>query len=577
MAIISRWLRIVSHQLRTARPGHRHGGRENAGRHRPQIESLEGRQVPATVHWANPAGGDWADAANWDTGSLPGPDDDVVIDVPGDVLITHQTGTDAVHSLTDRGALDLSGGSLSLAGDSTFNELDLSGGTLVGSGSLAVNGLLNWTAGTLTGSARAVVNGRLDISGDADKVLGATLTNANDGTVSGRLIFDVLGGFVNDAGATLTCHGVDMVSNTNFGGNFSNAGQVRVFSGLGVSAFDFYNSGTIEVYSGGLGYGLQRGHFTNTGSIKLWDGDLRASADGGTFDSTGSITGSGGVSLDCEFTTISGEFHVEGGVDFNDGRYGVNVRDFYAAWSLGFSDAAVSFTDATITTRTLTVAGTILSGAFFTRSTLNVSLAVTLVDSVTNGGISFDASSVTTNTFTNTAWMTAQGSTFTTRAFINESQLVTDADTVISALEGVDNRGRLAGAGTIEGALLNEGQFEAGYAYGLGYYDQPGQYIITGSYFQTAAGRLVIIAGPAGTGSVPLQVGGDARLDGTLSAFMADGYQPAEGDLLGGISVAGTRFGDFSRLDFDSLPGNLYLDLVWDGSSYTFIVRHQDG
>src|SRR5262249_40458982 len=41
-----------------------------------------------TIRWINPAGGFWDDPANWDAGRLPNENDDVRIDVPGDVTIT---------------------------------------------------------------------------------------------------------------------------------------------------------------------------------------------------------------------------------------------------------------------------------------------------------------------------------------------------------------------------------------------------------------------------------------------------------------------------------------------------------
>jgi hypothetical protein len=33
--------------------------RQNRERFRPQLDCLEGRLVPSTVRWINPAGGDW--------------------------------------------------------------------------------------------------------------------------------------------------------------------------------------------------------------------------------------------------------------------------------------------------------------------------------------------------------------------------------------------------------------------------------------------------------------------------------------------------------------------------------------
>jgi hypothetical protein len=64
------------------------------------------------VTWINPAGGFWDDPANWSGGVLPGPDDNVVIDVPGDVTITHRTGLTVINRLISRESLALTGGTL---------------------------------------------------------------------------------------------------------------------------------------------------------------------------------------------------------------------------------------------------------------------------------------------------------------------------------------------------------------------------------------------------------------------------------------------------------------------------------
>src|SRR6516225_8000083 len=87
---------------------------------RPRLQVLEDRTVPATVSWSNPAGGDWSVASNWSTGTLPGPNDDVVIDSPiSGATITRGSGsTDSIHSLTVHGnALTFANGSLSIAAD----------------------------------------------------------------------------------------------------------------------------------------------------------------------------------------------------------------------------------------------------------------------------------------------------------------------------------------------------------------------------------------------------------------------------------------------------------------------------
>src|SRR5579883_997758 len=93
---------------------------------RPRLELLEGLVLLDAVRWINPASGDWGVAANWDAGRVPGGGDDAIIDRSG-IIVTHASGTDAVHSLTiANGTFTLSGGSLdlmnsTLQGNSTLN------------------------------------------------------------------------------------------------------------------------------------------------------------------------------------------------------------------------------------------------------------------------------------------------------------------------------------------------------------------------------------------------------------------------------------------------------------------------
>src|SRR4029078_8668430 len=45
--------------------------------------------VLASIRWTNAAGGSWQVRGNWSGNRVPGPTDDVDIDVPGDVTITY--------------------------------------------------------------------------------------------------------------------------------------------------------------------------------------------------------------------------------------------------------------------------------------------------------------------------------------------------------------------------------------------------------------------------------------------------------------------------------------------------------
>jgi len=86
------------------------------------IEHLERRHLLAVITWDG--GGedfDWNNPANWDTDQLPGPGDDVVIDIADfDATITHADGTTEINSLDSSEGLSLTGGSLTVATTASF-------------------------------------------------------------------------------------------------------------------------------------------------------------------------------------------------------------------------------------------------------------------------------------------------------------------------------------------------------------------------------------------------------------------------------------------------------------------------
>ena len=87
--------------------------------------------IDTVVQWTNPAGGFWDVASNWSTGSLPGANDNVLIDLPTGVTVTHRTGTTQINRLHATGDLSLSGGTLDVATTIQVDgQYSLSGGTL---------------------------------------------------------------------------------------------------------------------------------------------------------------------------------------------------------------------------------------------------------------------------------------------------------------------------------------------------------------------------------------------------------------------------------------------------------------
>jgi hypothetical protein len=271
---------MLRHLLRTLRnrftPWHRTAPKRRPCRRagRLHIEFLEDRTVPSTVTWVNPSGGDWGTAANWSDGStnrLPGPNDDVVINQPGAVTITHsQNVADAVHSLTAADPLTLSAGSLTVS--TTFTDTSavaLGGGTLSGA-TVQAGTVLQAAAGTTSTLQGVTLAGELDItaanasvsvagagltlaggtvnvgSGDALAFSGTqTLGAAPAGTVTlsgGSLL--VPAGSALTVGAGVTVHGAGTVGS---GGAVTNNGTLASDAGglLVVQGATNYSAGTL--------------------------------------------------------------------------------------------------------------------------------------------------------------------------------------------------------------------------------------------------------------------------------------------------------------------------------------------
>jgi len=85
------------------------------------IASTGGGFGTATVEWVG-GSGDWGTAANWSSGVVPGPSDNVVIDRPGEELtITLSSGSRQVNALHCEENLSITGGSLTVTDGSVVN------------------------------------------------------------------------------------------------------------------------------------------------------------------------------------------------------------------------------------------------------------------------------------------------------------------------------------------------------------------------------------------------------------------------------------------------------------------------
>jgi hypothetical protein len=272
--------------------------------------------VMTTVYWTNRASGNWETPSNWSSGMVPGPDDDVIIDVPDNITITHDAGNDSVHSLTNNQNLVLTGGSSLIVTD-TFSEngslLVDAGSTLLANGTYTETGTLtilagasfvaagpfsNFSAGTLTAGTYNI-GGRFQFPGAAISTNAATIVL--DGPAS-----QIVDESNNDALAYFASNDVAGSFTIQNGRNFSTAG-------------DFHNSGSLAVLDG-TSFTVNGAYTQTSGLNVLSNATLSATGlvdlQGGTLSGTGTLNASvrnGGVvqvgaSSAAGLLTINGDY-----------------------------------------------------------------------------------------------------------------------------------------------------------------------------------------------------------------------------------------------------------------------------
>ncbi len=128
-----------------------------------------------TVSWKNNADGDWSVALNW-TPVAPSSTTDVVIATASPHTITHSAGTHKILSLTvsPNDVLTMTGGVLTVLGNSSLHTLLQSGGTLRFGG---VTSTVSGNMAQTVGGTIAVSSGVLRLTSGSDSLAG-TLTGA---------------------------------------------------------------------------------------------------------------------------------------------------------------------------------------------------------------------------------------------------------------------------------------------------------------------------------------------------------------------------------------------------------------
>jgi hypothetical protein len=218
----------------------------------------------AKIVWTNTAGGDFANASNWQGGAVPGASDDALLTTVGTYTVTSNQ-NETVNSLQmiSTVTFDITGGTFQMtngSGSGTDNGLIevngndslVIGGTLAGTGTVQLNTngytdqiLLNSATTTLSGGGKIVMS-----DNGANYIYAATagnvLNNVNDTISGGGHLGDDQTGLDNQSGGVIDGTGTSSTMILDFG------------------AYSALNAGLIEA-TGPAGLQIQNSTITNTG------------------------------------------------------------------------------------------------------------------------------------------------------------------------------------------------------------------------------------------------------------------------------------------------------------------------
>lgn len=356
--------------------------------------------APYSAVWVNPNGGEWTVPSNWDTGKVPGPNDDVLIDVPNNVAITFN-GTAAANSVVSNESLTITGGTLTVNQTIRVNNaFRVQNGTLAKATVLPSNAgqALYSTNGTFSGVtlntdlrfdqyyAAAYITGGLTLGNNAVVYLGKSDGSnyyttlyfyGSDQTLggNGQVVFEQAGGvnYFYAAGGTVTVgpgisvHGRDAYV---YGNAIVNKGVFASDAGADfvITPSSFANEGIVSV-AAGSDMAIFSSVISNTGQIQPTGGALTI---GGTL-TTGfaGVTPTGGAlikitgSVDNTGKTLTLD-SLPAGVRFDGGRINAGtvttttggVFNLPSGWSVALAGSAIKAGLTTGVGTTLTLDGT---------------------------------------------------------------------------------------------------------------------------------------------------------------------------------------------------------------------------
>ncbi len=165
---------------------------------RPHIEVLEERRLLSQDQWISPNGGNWNNPANWSTGQVPGPANDAVINVPGNVTITYQGRQPTVQTIENYDTIWVNGSNAGGDAILTASQAITNYGTI-----LLQSSNSNYQSNIATGSSTLTNLGTItsSLGSGGNRIVSGTLNN--QGTVAGGNDYlEITGTYVAQGGTT---------------------------------------------------------------------------------------------------------------------------------------------------------------------------------------------------------------------------------------------------------------------------------------------------------------------------------------------------------------------------------------
>ncbi|WP_246666719.1 VCBS domain-containing protein [Bradyrhizobium guangdongense] len=405
------------------------------------IVTITGTDAPAVVWIAttqagSPPGGFWKDALNWETGTVPTIDDDVIVI------------TDQLHGLTPSYPVTID--EAAFAKSLTMNDFGGPPPEVINKSSLTIAGALNMSADSILTNT---VTGTITVGGKAEILDTSVLTNAGSLTLAGGGDFGSQTTITNSGTLDLSGGTLNLLGTiTNTGGTFEvDSGATLALNNGTIDGGTVTIEGTLELDGSSV---IKNGTLGNTGAV---DVNGTAEFDNETVDNAGgTITIAAAGALVLNGTTVTGgtvtdngSIHVTGNSAISGAAVTGGGITVDAARTLTLNDTSV--TNSAITdngtvkidaSKTLTLSGTTITGGTVTdNGTIHVTGNSAINSAaVTGGGITVDAIKT----------LTLNDTTVTSSAITDNGTVKVDASKTLK-LNGVTlTGGAVNNLGTVE-------------------------------------------------------------------------------------------------------------------------------